>query len=85
LADETSIYDGKVSLFPGGVVQGLSGSPSFSILNVQKGMVSSINSHVASSVLGDTFNLDSENPKVVINASNVGLTFPWVRNITPVF
>lgn len=86
-SSETSVYDDQPALLPGGLV--FSNDPSlFSFVNIMayKGMPANIHTFGCSALLGDTFNLDSDNPKVVINTTyNVGLTFPWVRNITPVF
>ena len=86
-AGQSSIYDDQTFLLPGGLVFS-NDSSVYTWINIMahKGMPANIHTFGASAVLGDTFNLDSENPKVVINtAYSIGLTFPWVRNITPVF
>lgn len=85
-SNNTSVYDGRPYLLPSGLVFS-NDANIYSFVNITalKGMPANIHTFGGSGALGDTFNLDSENPKVVINATTVGLTFPWVRNITPVF
>ena len=84
--NDYSIYDGRPSLLPAGLVYS-NDSSVYAWINItaHKGMPTNIHTFGATAVLGDTFNLDTENPKVVINITYAGLTFPWVRNITPVF
>jgi hypothetical protein len=91
---DVSIYDGDPALLPVGWVFS-NDNTVYPYINIManKGMPSNIHTFRIACSKGATFNLDTDNPKVVINAAStgltayttIGLTFPWVRNVTPVF